>query len=263
MPNSTSYQKIFDRVEKVKGALSPNESKFLYDTAKYGAGTGEIVEIGSFQGRSTLFLANGTKSVKREMVFAIDPHLGGNILASEFSPPTYEQLLKNLKYAGVLDYVKVIKKYSWKARKLWKKKIRLLFIDGNHEFSAVNQDVKDWEPLVCENGIIAFHDALNPDPGPSKSAYLMLKNSKNFSHAGFIESIFYVQKKPPKNFKEYVFISTNKYTLFFVYSFLEFSKKISVGKIRRFMQQYVIKRWLKTPLTFMGIRNYKRLYTES
>lgn len=45
--------------------------------------------------------------------------------------------------------------------------VDLLFIDGDHSYEGVKADYADYEPLVLDDGLIAFHDVLpHPDvPG--------------------------------------------------------------------------------------------------
>jgi len=40
--------------------------------------------------------------------------------------------------------------------------IDLVFIDGNHTFKYVKQDIEDWYPIVSQGGILAGHDYYPP-----------------------------------------------------------------------------------------------------
>jgi hypothetical protein len=52
-----------------------------------------------------------------------------------------------------------IEKFSHEAVQTWERSIDLLFIDGNHEESAVRQDWSDWHRFVGVGGAVLFHDA--------------------------------------------------------------------------------------------------------
>ncbi len=58
----------------IKGWLKDKEGQLLYDLAKNCTGKGVIVEIGSWKGKSTTWLAHGSKEGNKVRVYAIDPH---------------------------------------------------------------------------------------------------------------------------------------------------------------------------------------------
>jgi predicted O-methyltransferase YrrM len=63
---------------EIDGWLSDNEGELLFNLAKNCKGEGKIVEIGSWKGKSTVWLASGSKSGKNVKVYAIDPHTGSS-----------------------------------------------------------------------------------------------------------------------------------------------------------------------------------------
>jgi|AGTN01.1.fsa_nt_gi hypothetical protein len=64
------------RFASIEGFLHDLEGYTLLQLAARGSGTGAIVEIGSFMGRSTAFLAAGSKLAGREKVIAVDHFRG-------------------------------------------------------------------------------------------------------------------------------------------------------------------------------------------
>lgn len=129
-------------------SIMDKDVKFLSSLAKE-ANHGAIVEIGSFKGKSTAYLASGCKnSGKGLKVYAIDPHILGT-----------EQLFKeNINKLGFSDIVIPLVMMSEEAAKQWNQSISLLFIDGDHDNEAVTKDFLLWEPWLVEGGVIAFHD---------------------------------------------------------------------------------------------------------
>jgi predicted O-methyltransferase YrrM len=246
-----SFKKVLARTTEVLGALTEWEAKFLYNVARYGPGSGAIVEIGSFQGKSTIFLAGGSKRANREKIYAIDPHQGAYVIGRKFSGPTYRQFLVNLKKTRVRDVVVPLRQTSSQAIKKWKQPIRLLFIDGDHTYAAVRQDLLDWEPFLIEGGVIALHDALNPAIGPAKAVVKLLLSGRRFSQLGVVDSIFYCIKKQPQTLNEIInwwFFSTMMRLVVWLFSL---EKSTASTRLRRFIRQYLVKRWLKRWLTWM------------
>jgi len=69
-----NIQKITSNVD---GWLGKREGPYIYSLAKIGATRGVVVEIGSWKGKSTIWLAKGSEAVQGGKVYAIDPHIGG------------------------------------------------------------------------------------------------------------------------------------------------------------------------------------------
>ena len=163
----------------IDGFLGATEGYTLLLLAEKGYGEGEIVEIGSYMGRSTCWLATGSKRAGREKITAIDPftgseeHSNDEVIKNEGS--TYNSFLKNLKQMELDDYVVPIISRSEDAVKKWNKPIRLLFIDGDHTYENVKKDFSMWSPFVIKSGFICFHD-IESWEGPTRF-YKELKNS--------------------------------------------------------------------------------------
>ncbi len=79
-----------------------------------------------------------------------------------------------------------IQKFSHQAVQEWNSPIDLLFIDGDHDLSAVHQDWKDWSRFVVPGGLALFHDArvfengwCRCDDGPVRAANELFRNGKS------------------------------------------------------------------------------------
>jgi predicted O-methyltransferase YrrM len=120
-----------------------------------------IVEIGSFQGRSTVGLAKGSKLGNNNMVYAIDIWNNGKVNGTNDVFVRKEDFINNLKSSQVQDIVTPIHSTSNDAFNNWDKKIGMLFIDGDHSYQGVKSDIR-WCDFVIPGGIIAFHDYLSP-----------------------------------------------------------------------------------------------------
>jgi predicted O-methyltransferase YrrM len=109
-----------------------------------------IVEIGSWKGKSTIWIAGGSKNGNKVKVYAIDP----------FVDFYEEEFKKNIRDAKLDDIVIPLTKTSEEAAKNFDEPVEFIFIDGNHEYEFVKLDFDLWFPKVVDGGIMAFHDTI-------------------------------------------------------------------------------------------------------
>ncbi len=207
------FDEIKNSAENIEGWLTNREGSFLYQAAKSVSGRGVVVEIGSWKGKSTVWLAGGSKAGKKTKVYAIDPHAQTSLHTELQQQSTLEEFTKNLDTAGLSDLVKPIVHTSEKAVSKWNKPIELLFIDGAHDYESVKADFFFWSPFVVDGGIIAFHDTtcamrycLSPYhmfikkyrmtgwPEVRKAAHEVIFNRNGFKNVGLADSILYATK---------------------------------------------------------------------
>jgi len=185
---------VKEAINKVEGWLADAEGEFLYNAAKNCKGNRVIVEIGSWKGKSTIWLAKGAKAGGNVEIYAIDPHTGSSSHKRHGEAETLKEFKENLKRANVEDIVVPVVKTSEDAERDWDgKPIELLWIDGEHEYEMVKLDFNLWSPYLIEGGTIAFHDT-TAWPGPKRVVKEKIYNSHDFANAGFIDSLTYAQK---------------------------------------------------------------------
>jgi len=141
------------RALTVQGFMEPPELEWLASQASCHH---QIVEIGCWQGRSTRVLADHCPGT----VFAIDHFMGVPELLYELTdrPPywLYKKFTMNI---IDLDNVVVVRKPSREAALLLQNmKFDMIFIDGDHIYEAVKEDIRWWKPLVLPGGILCGHD---------------------------------------------------------------------------------------------------------
>jgi predicted O-methyltransferase YrrM len=147
-------------VSPIQGWLTRAEATFLFEAAKRTGPRATIVEIGSFKGRSTICLAKGSLAGSRARVVAIDPHHGNPEHQRQFGRiDTFDDFRRNLLSAGVTHAVTALKDTSLRVAARFDRRVSLLFIDGDHSFEAVRQDLRSWLPLVETGGVVAVHDS--------------------------------------------------------------------------------------------------------
>jgi hypothetical protein len=116
---------------------------------------GEIVEIGSYKGKSTVSLGLGSKwiSERKRTIFAIDPFMPNGEYIYNF-----DDFMSNILNLRLVNYVSPIKKFSQDATQDCPESISALFVDGDHRYLGVKRDIELYAPKVVPGGIIAFHD---------------------------------------------------------------------------------------------------------
>jgi len=109
---------------------------------------------------------------------------------------TLEVFKANIKMSSIDDWVVPIVMKSEEAICCWRDGIRLLFIDGSHEYSQVKKDLLSWLPKLAPKGIVALHDSFLGLPGPTNVVLEIVLQNHEFYHVGFIGSITFAGKNP-------------------------------------------------------------------
>ncbi len=181
-------------VKRIDGWLTDNEGELLYNLAKSCKGDGVIVEIGSWKGKSTIWLAKGSKAGNKLKVYAVDPHTGSSEHREMYGKVwTFEEFRRNIKDARVDDIVIPVLKTSEQATKFFDEPVEFIFIDGAHEYQLVKLDFELWFPRLIDGGIIAFHDT-TWSAGPKEVAKEYVYKSEHFRNAGLVGSITFAEK---------------------------------------------------------------------
>lgn len=154
------------RVLSVEGMINETEARTLMALAgEIPPGTC-IVEIGSYRGRSTSALAMGANGAP---VYAIEPHESfEGIYGGSFGPADRRAFFKNLLRVGVVERVRLVNLSAEVVQYGWNRPIGLLWIDGDHSFDGVKRDFEAFASWLQPGGIVAFHDAVDPESGPAK-----------------------------------------------------------------------------------------------
>jgi len=163
------------RAHEIDGWLLPEEMKTLWHAAATTQVEGNIVEIGSYKGKSTIMLAAGLRHSEQDRyVYAVDPHILGS---------TVGELGRNLEDAGLIKETVIWGVESSKGRELyWKDGLKVLFIDGLHTEEACQEDYDLWHDLVKPGGALLFHDSADEEkhPGPCAVVKRVMKSDKFF-----------------------------------------------------------------------------------
>ena len=156
----------------VEGMISEVEAEALMRLAAEVPAEACIVEVGSYRGRSTTALALGAGGAP---VYAIEPHESfSGLYGGEFGPADRRAFFANLLRAGVVEKVRLVNLSSEVASEGWARPIGLLWLDGDHTVEGVRRDYEAWARYLRPGGLVAFHDALDPQDGPAQTIERLL-----------------------------------------------------------------------------------------
>ncbi|HLH82808.1 MAG TPA: class I SAM-dependent methyltransferase [Trebonia sp.] len=172
--------------EAATGFMPAAEGEALYQTARAYAAAGPVLEVGSYCGKSAIYLVAGVRAARsrgvRQQVVTVDHHRGSEEHQPgwEYHDPrlvdpatgridTLPRLRATLAAAGVEDDVIAIVGRSADVARLWRTPLGMLFIDGGHTDAAAQSDYEGWAPWVAPGGAMAIHDVF-PDPADGGQA---------------------------------------------------------------------------------------------
>jgi predicted O-methyltransferase YrrM len=158
-----------------KGYMDEAEGLRLYELAREYAKLGPILEIGSYCGKSSVYLGAGAKAAGSHLI-CVDHHRGSeeHQPGEEYHDPslfdaevgrmdTLRELRRTLARAGLEDVCLPFVARSTTAAALWTTPLAMVFIDGGHSFETARSDYDSWHGKVMQGGVLAIHD-LFPDP---------------------------------------------------------------------------------------------------
>jgi MMP 1-O-methyltransferase len=161
----------------IEGWLSDAQGRALYHAAALVNGRGAIVEIGSWKGRSTVWLAHGARRA-RARVIAIDPHVSSR---EDPRAKTLEAFRTNIARAGVEQDVEIMVMTAAAAARALRGDVELLFVDGDHSFAGALADARTWLPRLVDSGTVMFHDvATSGYSGPRRVFQTMICRNHHF-----------------------------------------------------------------------------------
>ena len=201
--------KLPSHLNSVKGFLDHNEGICLYNHALSSSKKGPILEIGSYCGKSTIYLATAAKEYNCS-VYSIDHHTGSeeNQVGWEYHDielfdeetgkiNSFPEFMRNLRKANLLDTVIPIVSDSLLVSRNWKIPLSMVFIDGSHTMEAAFNDFNNWKDKIIKGGILAIHDVFpNPDDGgrPPFEIYRKALSENNFKEVEAVKSLRILEK---------------------------------------------------------------------
>ena len=195
---------------QVKGYLAEDEGKALFDFALEAASLGPCLEIGSFCGKSAVYLGTACKA-KGVTLFTIDHHTGSEEQQPGqlyFDPEIYDDkkgeinsfplLRATLRKAGLEDTVVPMVTWSKVAAMNWTTPLSLVFIDGGHSYEAALTDYLCWNEHIIPGGYLIFHDIYSDPAKGGQAPYEVFKKaiaSSQFDELPMINSLGILKRR--------------------------------------------------------------------
>ena len=167
---SNDEARTLQKLDEIPSAVTTEQTRVLYCLARQAPPSGEIVEIGSDQGKSTIALASGARRSEQPCdVHAVDPFLGGSTMTSAERAELLKRNLRAYDAENVVLHIMTSGEY----RRERQSPIRLLFVDAAHDYLNSRFDFLAWKSLIVPGGFLAAHDVDNYPSGPgTRKAFL-------------------------------------------------------------------------------------------
>lgn len=195
-----------------KGFLSAAEGWKLYELAAESAQRAPCLEVGSYCGRSTLFLAAGCRAAGGHPLFAVDHHRGSveqqpgeEYFDPELLDPVLGQVstllpfTRTLRRAGLEDWVVPVVTDSARAgRYLPGLRLGLVFIDGGHAAEDVDADFRAWAPRLVSGGYLCVHDIFPDSRDGGRAPYERFERTRaerGWESLGLVETLGVLRRR--------------------------------------------------------------------
>lgn len=159
----------------VKGFMPDDEGLALYAAGIAAGAIGPLLEIGSYCGKSAVYLGAAARETGT-VLFTVDHHHGSEENQAGWAhhdpdvvdPATGRMdtlpfLRRTLRAAGLEDTVIIVVGDSPTVARHWAAGCGLVFIDGGHALDVAMADYASWARVVLPGGMLAIHDVFE-DP---------------------------------------------------------------------------------------------------
>ena len=196
-------------IEKVKGFLDPLEGEALYTHSKTATEGGPALEIGSYCGKSAVYIGLAAKE-NDEKLYSVDHHKGSEEQqpGEEYYDPdlidktrkgidTLPFFLDTIRKSDLEGVVIPVVSTSEEAYADISLQFSFIFIDGGHSEEAAQNDYRLWSERLIYGGVLAIHDVFpNPEDGgrPPYEIFCAAKKSKKFKKISLIKSLAVLKK---------------------------------------------------------------------
>jgi predicted O-methyltransferase YrrM len=186
------------------GFMPEVEGDALYEAGLSGAARGPLLEIGSYCGKSAIYLGAAARE-KETVLYSIDHHRGSeeHQEGEEFHDPrlvdpatgevdTLPTFRRTIAEAGLDEVVIGIVARSETVASRWGTPLGLVLIDGSHSETSARRDYEGWAVHLVTGGLLVIHDVFE-DPAKGGHApldiYLRALRSGAFVEKSSVQSL--------------------------------------------------------------------------
>ena len=195
------------KYKDIKGFMPEHEGKALYKWARKFSEYGPLLEIGTYCGKSSMFLSEGAQA-NNQYVYTIDHHMGSEehqVNEEYFDIEIFDELskrinsfplfLKNIHNFGIKNIVPIVNESSLVAES-WNSPLAMVFIDGGHSLETAMNDFISWHEKIISGGALVIHDIFeNPEDGGQAPYEVYMHALKNgFSDFDRVDTIVCLKK---------------------------------------------------------------------
>ncbi len=201
---------LLAHAEAARGFMPTDEGLALYEAALDVAVEGPFLEIGSYCGKSSVYIGAAAQALER-VLFALDHHRGSEENQAGWEhhePDLVDQALgkmdtlplfrRAIHDAGLEGTVVAVVGDSPTVGAAWASPLALLFIDGGHGHEPAHRDFETWVPHVTVGGRLLIHDVF-PDPvdggRPPFEIYRRALESGDFEEIGATGSLRVLERR--------------------------------------------------------------------
>jgi predicted O-methyltransferase YrrM len=175
-----------DRLEiarRAPGFMPDDEGLALHAAGLEAAGAGPLLEIGSWCGKSAVYLGDAAEQAGA-VLFCVDHHRGSeeNQPGWEHHDPTLVDprtgridtlpcFRRTIEDAGLETTVVAVVGESTLVAAHWQTRLGMVFIDGGHGAAPAHADYDAWAPLVAGGGLLAIHDVFEDPTAGGRPPY--------------------------------------------------------------------------------------------
>jgi MMP 1-O-methyltransferase len=176
-------------LNSTKGFMDEEEGKHLYQVALKASSLGPCLEIGSYCGKSSIYLGKACQT-NNQVLYSIDHHRGSEEQqpGEEYFDPdlfdyrTFEMdtlpfFQRTIRLAGLEDTVIPIVCKSVTASRSWATPLGLVFIDGGHSLETASLDYNSWAGYIVSGGVLLIHDIFKKPEEGGQAPYMVYKKA--------------------------------------------------------------------------------------
>jgi predicted O-methyltransferase YrrM len=177
----TIDKRALEVARAAKGFMPEPEGLALFEAALDGARLGPLLELGSYCGKSAVYLGCAAKE-RGTVLFSVDHHHGSEENQAGWEHhdtevvdprtgrmdtlPFYRRTIED---AGLEGTVVGIIGDSPTVGRYWATTLGMLFIDGGHAEDVARADYETWARFIAPGGVLAIHDVFE-DPADGGQA---------------------------------------------------------------------------------------------